>query len=201
NLPLREIQDAIFDSALRKVDIHVAVRTGDTPPSERAAMLKSNPHILITTPESLFLLLTGRRGRDMLRNVRTVIVDEIHALVGEKRGAHLALSLERLQALSERPMVRIGLSATQRPIDEVSRFLTGGAPCAIIDTGHRRRMDLQVEIPSSPLTAVMAGEVWDEIYERVEGLISEHTTTLLFVNTRRLAERVSHRLSRTLGED
>ena len=168
NRPLREIQDAIFDSELRKVDIRVAVRTGDTPPSERAAMIKHNPHILITTPESLFLLLTSKRGRDMLKNVRTVIVDEIHALVGEKRGAHLALSLERLQELAGDPLVRIGLSATQKPIEEVSRFLTGGAACAIIDTGHRRKMDLQVEIPESPLTAVMANEVWDEVYARIE---------------------------------
>ncbi|MDB5051591.1 MAG: ATP-dependent helicase, partial [Fibrobacteres bacterium] len=201
NRPLREIQDAIFNSELRKVDIRVAVRTGDTPPGERAAMIKNNPHILITTPESLFLLLTSKGGREMLKRVRTVIVDEIHALVGEKRGAHLALSLERLQALAGDPLVRIGLSATQKPIEEVSRFLTGGAECTIIDTGHRRRLDLQVEIPDSPLTAVMAGEVWDEVYARIEQLISEHQTTLLFVNTRRLAERVAHRLSQTLGED
>ncbi len=248
NRPLREIQDEIFQTHLRKVEIEVAVRTGDTPASERAAMLKANPHILITTPESLFLLLTAKRGRDMLRHVRTVIVDEIHALVGEKRGAHLALSLERLQALvaphsdiptgPEDSLVRIGLSATQRPIEEVARFLTGqgitqvtpvieaadteaavtqvtpavqGAAaavpdpvypaCAIIDTGHRRVMDLQVEIPPSPLTAVMSGEVWEEVYARIEALIAAHKTTLVFVNTRRLAERVAHRLSQSLGED
>ena len=201
NRPLREIQDAIFDSELRKVDVRVAVRTGDTPPAERAAMIKKNPHILITTPESLFLLLTSKRGRDMLKRVRTVIVDEIHALVGEKRGAHLALSLERLRELAGEPQVRIGLSATQKPIEEVSRFLTGGEPCAIIDTGLRRNLDLQVEIPDSPLTAVMANEVWDEVYGRIEQLITEHQTTLLFVNTRRLAERMAHRLSQSLGED
>jgi ATP-dependent Lhr-like helicase len=201
NRPLREIRDALFQSELRKVDIRVAVRTGDTPAGERAAMLKANPHILITTPESLFLLLTGKRGRDMLKRVRTVIVDEIHAMVGEKRGAHLALSLERLQALAGEPLVRIGLSATQKPIEEVSRFLTAGEPCAIIDTGHRRRMDLQVEIPESPLEAIMSGEVWEEVYARIERLISGHKTTLLFVNTRRLAERVAYRLSQTLGED
>ncbi|MEO7427492.1 MAG: DEAD/DEAH box helicase [Fibrobacteria bacterium] len=201
NLPLREIQDRIFASEVRKVDIRVAVRTGDTPASERAAMIRSNPHILITTPESLFLLLTSKRGRDMLKHVRTVIVDEIHALVGEKRGAHLALSLERLQALAVDPLVRIGLSATQKPIEEVARFLTGGAACVIIDTGHRRRLDVQVEIPASPLTAVMALEVWEEVYGRIEQLISEHQTTLIFVNTRRLAERVAHRLSQSLGED
>ncbi|MDQ3000235.1 MAG: DEAD/DEAH box helicase [Fibrobacterota bacterium] len=201
NRPLREIQYIIFDTELRKVDIHVAVRTGDTPAAERVAMIKHNPHILITTPESLFLLLTSKNGREMLKRIRTVIVDEIHALVGEKRGAHLALSLERLQALAGNPLVRIGLSATQKPIEEVSRFLTGDEPCVIIDTGHRRHLDLQVEIPKSPLTAVMAGEVWDEVYARIEQLISEHQTTLVFVNTRRLAERVAHRLSQSLGED
>ena len=201
NRPLREIQEAIFQSEVRKVDIRVAVRTGDTPPAERAAMIKSNPHILITTPESLFLLLTSKRGREMLKRIRTVIVDEIHALVGEKRGAHLALSLERLQSLAGAPLVRIGLSATQKPIEEVSRFLTGGADCTIIDTGHRRGLDVQVEIPDSPLTAVMSGEVWDEVYARIEQLVAEHQTTLLFVNTRRLAERMAHRLSQTLGED
>ncbi|MEO6094665.1 MAG: DEAD/DEAH box helicase [Fibrobacteria bacterium] len=201
NRPLREIQDALFASNLRKIDIRVAVRTGDTPPAERAAMIKAHPHILITTPESLFLLLTSKRGRDMLKNVRTVIVDEIHALVGEKRGAHLALSLERLQELAGETLVRIGLSATQKPIEEVSRFLTGGAPCSIIDTGHRRNLDLQIEMPDSPLTAVMANEVWDEVYSRIEQLVTQHQTTLLFVNTRRLAERMAHRLSQSLGED
>jgi ATP-dependent helicase Lhr and Lhr-like helicase len=227
NRPLQEIQDQIFQSDLKKINIRVAVRTGDTPPGERAAMIKTNPHILITTPESLFLLLTSRRGRDMLRKVKTVIVDEIHAMVGEKRGAHLALSLERLQALvgnapdGSENLIRIGLSATQKPIEEVARFLTGLVPdppdqanqsdkaqasqsfppCTIINSGHRRRMDLQIEIPESPLTAVMANEVWDEVYARVEKLISEHQTTLLFVNTRRLAERVAHRLSQSIGED
>jgi ATP-dependent Lhr-like helicase len=209
--PLREIQDEIFQTHLRKIDVRTAVRTGDTPAAERAAMIKSPPHILITTPESLFLLLTSRKGREILKTTRKVIVDEIHALVAEKRGAHLALSLERLQALvGETPggesLVRIGLSATQKPIGEVARFLTGGntedtPPCAIIDAGHKRRLDVQVEIPDSPLTAVMAGEVWDEVYARVENLIAAHQTTLLFVNTRRLAERVAHRLSETLGED
>ena len=208
--PLREIADDIFQAHLRKVNIKVAVRTGDTPASERAAMVKANPHILITTPESLYLLLTSRRGREMLGRVRTVIIDEIHALVGEKRGSHLSLSLERLEALCGRPLARIGLSATQSPITEVARFLTGtgGAsggeafpPCTIIDAGHRRRLDLGVEIPESPLSAVMAGEVWDEVYARIEALIAEHRTTLVFVNTRRLAERVAHRLSESLGED
>jgi ATP-dependent Lhr-like helicase len=201
NRPLKDIQDALFQSELREVDIQVAVRTGDTSAGERAAMIKSHPHILITTPESLFLLLTSKRGRDMLKSVRTVILDEIHALVAEKRGAHLALSLERLRALAGEGQVRIGLSATQKPIETVANYLTAGEPCTVIDTGHRRRLDLQVELPPSPLAAVMAGEVWDEVYQRIEQLIGEHQTTLIFVNTRRLAERVAHRLGQTLGED
>jgi len=201
NRPLKEIQEALFQSELREVDIRVAVRTGDTSAGERAAMVKANPHILITTPESLFLLLTSQRGRDMLKRIRTVIIDEIHALVGEKRGAHLALSLERLRDLTGGNPVRIGLSATQKPIETVADFLTAGEPCTIIDTGHRRKLDVQVEIPASPLTAVMANEVWDEVYGRVEQLIGEHKTTLIFVNTRRLAERMAYRLSQSLGED
>jgi ATP-dependent Lhr-like helicase len=199
--PLKDIQEALFQSELKQVDIQVAVRTGDTSASERAAMIKNHPHILITTPESLFLLLTSKGGRDMLKDVGTVIIDEIHALVGEKRGAHLALSLERLRALTGSDPVRIGLSATQKPIETVAGFLAAGEPCTIIDTGHRRRLDIQVELPPSPLTAVMANEVWDEVYQRIEQLIGEHQTTLVFVNTRRLAERVAHRLGQTLGED
>src|SRR5437588_3052343 len=138
--------------------ITAAVRTGDTTSSERAAMLRTPPHILVTTPESLYLLLTAARSRDMLRTVRTVIVDEIHAVIGTRRGAHLALTLERLQEVAERPLLRIGLSATQKPIDEVARYLVGVGPaeCAIVDEGHRRTMDLGAEIPDSPLEAVMS---------------------------------------------
>ena len=160
-----------------------AVRTGDTPASERAAMLKSPPHILVTTPESLYLLLTAARSREMLRTVRTVIVDEIHAVIGTRRGAHLALTLERLQAVATAPLLRIGLSATQKPIEEVAKFLTGDAPCAIVDEGHRRTMDLGLEIPKSPLDAVMSHEIWEEYFDRLTALIEQHRTTLVFVNT------------------
>ena len=182
--------------------ITAAVRTGDTTPSERAAMLRRPPHILVTTPESLYLLLTSPRSRGMLRTARTVIVDEIHAVIGTRRGAHLALSLERLQQVAERPVLRLGLSATQKPVADVARFLVGtaGTPCAIIDDGHRREMDLAIEIPRSPLDAVMAHEVWEEYYDRLAALIAEHRTTLVFVNTRRLAERVARNLSERLGD-
>src|SRR5437868_12256256 len=167
------------------------------------------PHILVTTPESLYLLLTSDSGRKMLSSVRTVILDEIHAVVDDRRGAHLALSIERLAALTKRPLQRIGLSATQNPIEEVARFLVGtraidqaGNPdCAIIDIGHRRELDLGVEIPKSPLEAVMSNEVWEEVYSRLAELIQAHRTTLVFVNTRRMAERVTHHLSELLGAD
>ncbi|HET7595370.1 MAG TPA: DEAD/DEAH box helicase, partial [Burkholderiales bacterium] len=183
------------------LDIRAWVRTGDTPPNERAKMARTPPHIVVTTPESLYLLLTSESGRRMLRTVRTVIVDEIHALAGNKRGAHLALSLERLSALAGEPPVRIGLSATQKPIEAMAQFLTGGAECRIVDTGHVRARDLALEVPRSPLSAVMANEVWTEIYDRLAELINAHRTTLIFVNTRRLAERAARHLAERLGED
>ncbi len=186
-----------------------AVRTGDTPASERAAMLKRPPHILVTTPESLYLLLTAARSREMLRTVRTVIVDEIHAVIGTRRGAHLALTLERLQEVAQQPLLRIGLSATQKPIEEVARYLLGSqsAICnlqseiSIINEGHRRAMDLGMEVPRSPLDAVMSHEIWEEYFARLTALIEQHRTTLVFVNTRRMAERVARHLSERLGED
>jgi ATP-dependent helicase Lhr and Lhr-like helicase len=181
--------------------ITAAVRTGDTTSSERAAMLRKPPHILVTTPESLYLLLTAERAREMLRTVRTVIVDEIHAVIGTRRGAHLSLSLERLQRIAERPLLRLGLSATQKPIDLVASYLTGGTGCTIVDEGHRRTMDLGMEIPRSPLSAVMSAEVWTEYYDRLTALINEHRTTLVFVNTRKMAERVARHLSERLGEN
>ena len=183
--------------------ITAAVRTGDTTQSERAAMLRRPPHILVTTPESLYLLLTSDRSRQMLRSVRTVIVDEIHAVIGSRRGAHLALTLERLAAVAERPLQRIGLSATQTPIEEVARFLTAGdsAACTIVDVGHRRRMDLGVELPRSTLDAVMSHEVWEEYYDRLTSLVMAHRTTLIFVNTRRMAERLARHLSDRLGDE
>jgi ATP-dependent Lhr-like helicase len=182
--------------------ITAAVRTGDTTQSERAAMLRTPPHILVTTPESLYLLLTSDRSRQMLSTVRTVIVDEIHAVIGTRRGAHLALTLERLAAVAAQPLQRIGLSATQTPIEEVASFLTAGdlSGCSIIDAGHRRHMDVGVELPRSTLDAVMSNEVWEEYYERLATLITAHRTTLIFVNTRRLAERTARHLSDRLGE-
>ena len=197
------------NGAASEIDVRAEVRTGDTTASQRQALIKKPPHILVTTPESLYLLLTSESGRGMLRTVRTLILDEIHAVVDDRRGAHLALSVERLAALTKTPLQRIGLSATQKPIDEVARFLVGthavdgaGNPdCEIIDIGHRRKLDLAIELPRSPLEAVMSNEVWEEIYSRLAELIQEHRTTLVFVNTRRMAERVTHHLSELLGAD
>jgi ATP-dependent Lhr-like helicase len=182
-------------------EIRVFVRSGDTPARERATMARRPPHILVTTPESLYILLTTRGGRGMLRTVRSVLVDEIHAVFPDKRGSHLALSLERLEALAG-PFQRIGLSATQRPIETVARFLAGtGRECEIVDEGHRRVLDLGVEIPRSPLSTVCSHEVWSEIYERIATLVREHRTTLVFVGTRKMAERIAAQLARLLGED
>jgi ATP-dependent helicase Lhr and Lhr-like helicase len=201
--PRRGIRALAEAQGIAAPRITAAVRTGDTTASERAAMLRTPPHILVTTPESLYLLLTSERSRQMLRTVRTVIVDEIHAVIGTRRGAHLALTLERLQQVAEQPLLRLGLSATQKPVATVARFLVGSsdAPCTIVDEGHRRAMDLAIEIPRSPLEAVMAHEVWEEYYDRLTELIGEHRTTLVFVNTRRLAERLARYLSERLGEE
>ncbi len=207
--PLAAIRDELLARGLPDVAIRTLVRTGDTPAAMREAMRKRPPHIVVTTPESLYILLTSEGGRNILRTVRTVIVDEIHAVAASKRGSHLALSLERLAALAGDGLVRIGLSATQRPIEEVARFLVGteaigadGAPaCEIIDSGHVRSRDLAIELPPSPLEAVMSGEVWSEVYDRLAELIGAHRTTLVFVNTRRMAERVARHLSERLGEE
>src|SRR3954467_7678174 len=198
--PCRALRELAAAEGLDAAAITCAVRTGDTPAAERAAMIRTPPHILVTTPESLYLLLTSERSRQMLATAHTVIVDEIHALIGTRRGAHLALSLERLQQVTGRRLQRIGLSATQKPIEDVARFLSGGAPCEIVDEGHRRAMDLAVEIPRSALEAVMAHEVWEEYYDRLASLVRAHRTTLVFVNTRRMAERVARHLSDRLGE-
>ncbi|MBN4061584.1 DEAD/DEAH box helicase [Bacteroidales bacterium AH-315-I05] len=204
-IPLKGIKKQLKESGLPESKIKVMVRTGDTPPSERTAMTKSPPHILVTTPESLYLLLTSKNGRIMLSTVHTTIVDEIHALVGNKRGSHLSLSLERLENLTKNKLVRIGLSATQKPIEMVADFLVGKqqitSNCKIIDAGHKRKLDLQLEIPRSPITAVMPNEVWGELYDRFEELIEQHQTTLIFVNTRRLAERMTHNLSERIGSE
>src|SRR5437762_4174521 len=207
--PLNGIQQNLKAAGIDSVEIRTFVRTGDTPAKDRAAMTKKPPHIIVTTPESLYILLTSEGGRKMLSTTRTLIVDEIHAMVDDKRGSHLSLSIERLQALVKEPLVRIGLSATQKPIEEVARFLVGaanleadGTPrCTIIDTGHARRLDLAIEIPGSPLEAVTSNEVWEEIYNRVAALIREHKTTLVFVNTRRMAERVARHLGERLGDE
>ncbi|MDF3010851.1 MAG: putative ATP-dependent helicase, partial [Burkholderiales bacterium] len=182
-----------------EVKITAAVRSSDTPQNERAAMLKTPPHILVTTPESLYLLLTAERSRAMLKTAQVVIVDEIHAVLQSRRGAHLALSLERLDHVCGRKLQRIGLSATQNPIAEVAKFLVPTGECCVVDKGHKRAIDLAVEVPESPLEAVMSGEVWKEIYARLVALIEEHRTTLITVNTRRLAERMAHQLSERLG--
>lgn len=269
-LPLAGIRDELLMQQLPDVDIRAVVRTGDTPPGDRERMRRRPPHILVTTPESLYILLSSDSGRRLLQTVRSVIVDEIHALAGNKRGAHLSLSLERLATLCKehrgRAPTRIGLSATQKPIEDMARFLVGavdhrqttnhasplpppgegeGAPlrdapppsstpisafplaggrsttpgeralmqtppeppsgpdhtdCTIIDTGHVRERDLAIEVPNSPLETVMANEVWDEIYDRLEQLINQHRTTLIFVNTRRLAERAARHLAERIGE-
>jgi len=201
--PLAEIRATLAEQGLPDARVRTLVRTGDTPQSERQAMLKQPPHILVTTPESLYLILTSERAREMLRSVRTVIVDEIHAVARDKRGSHLALSLARLDALIGKRPQRIGLSATQRPIEEIAQFLVGtGQPLpTIVDAGHIRTLDLALEIPSSPLEAVMSAEVWEEVNTRIAELISQHRTTLVFVNTRRLCERLTMHLSERLGAD
>jgi ATP-dependent Lhr-like helicase len=222
-VPLEGIQNELRSSGLPEVNIRTLVRTGDTPAAERTAMTKRPPHVVVTTPESLYILLTSEGGRRMLETARTLIVDEIHAVVADKRGSHLALSIERLEQLVRsnheaisnqqsaisNSLVRIGLSATQRPIEEVARFLvgtenidSGGNPnCAIIDSGHQRKLELAIELPDAPLEAVMSGEVWNEVYDRLAQLIRQHHTTLVFVNTRRLAERVARHLGERIGDE
>ncbi len=207
--PLAGIRDLLLQRACRDLEIRTLVRTGDTPAAQRAAMRRRPPHILVTTPESLYILLTSDSGRAALGQTRTVIVDEIHAVAGSKRGAHLALSLERLCNITPHPLLRIGLSATQNPIAEAARFLVGagnsdgeGRPdCHIVDTGQRQRRDLALGLPDSPLAAVLSNDTWSEIYRQLETLILSHGTTLIFVNTRRMAERVAHQLSAALGTD
>jgi ATP-dependent helicase Lhr and Lhr-like helicase len=207
--PLAGIRAVLRASQGQDVDVRAEVRTGDTPAAKRQAIIRKPPHILVTTPESFYLLLTSLSGRKLLATIRTLIVDEIHAVVGNRRGSHLALSMERLAALVGKPLQRIGLSATQKPMEEVARFLVGtrnlddrgNAQCTVIDCGHTRKLDLAIELPGSPLEAVMSNEVWTEVYGRLADLIAAHRTTLVFVNTRRLAERVTHHLCELLGKD
>ncbi|HEX5162016.1 MAG TPA: DEAD/DEAH box helicase, partial [Steroidobacteraceae bacterium] len=228
--PLAGISAEMIAAGEHAPEIRALVRTGDTPQSERAAMRKTPPHILVTTPESLYLLLTSASGREMLAKVRTVIVDEIHAVAQTKRGAHLSLTLERLSANATQPIQRIGLSATQKPIVEVARFLVGNpekvvserdcrdsvqgtlplesrqslsdttSTPIIVNSGHVRERDINLVMPAAPLEAVMSGEVWATVYDRLAQLIEEHHTTLVFANTRRMVERVSRHLAERLGE-
>src|SRR5438876_4770992 len=203
-VPLAGIREHLRAHGLPDVDIRTWVRTGDTPPSERDRMRRRPPHIVVTTPESLYILLGSESGRSMLATTRTVIVDEIHALAANKRGTHLALSLERLATLCGDRLLRVGLSATQKPIEAVARFLVGAnktSGCTVIDTGHRRERDLALEVPDAPLEAVMSAEVWEQVYQRLADLIEAHRTTLIFVDTRRLVERVTRQLSERIGVD
>ena len=207
--PLAEIYQLAGREGLLLPTIRIAVRSGDTPANERQSMLRKPPHILITTPESLYILLTSARSREFLKTAETVIVDEIHAVAQDKRGAHLALSLERLDALVGRPMQRIGLSATQKPIEEVARLLVGSRhisaerkpDCAIVDVGHQREMDLSIAVPDDELGPIIRQDIWAAVYDQLVGQIQAHRTTLIFVNTRRLVERVAHQLTERLGED
>ena len=207
-VPLGEILAMAGERGLLMPEIRTAVRTGDTLMHERRAMLKRPPHILVTTPESLYILLTADKSRAILRDVETVIVDEIHAVADDKRGAHLTLSLERLDALTYQRPVRIGLSATQKPIEEVARFLTGSTDpensrqdAVIVNVGHKRKLDMAVEVPQMPLGPVASNEMWDEVYNRLVTLVEQHRSTLIFVNTRRMAERLAHHLGERIGEE
>jgi ATP-dependent Lhr-like helicase len=206
--PLAGVREQLRQRGLPDVEIRTWVRTGDTPAAERDRMRRRPPHILVTTPESLYVLLGSQSGRAMLKTARSVIVDEIHAVAPNKRGAHLALSLERLAALCGDSLQRIGLSATQNPVRSIADFLAGAAAdgrpaaeVAIIDAGHHRQRDLSLEIPGSPLESVMSKETWTEVYARLTELISEHRTTLVFVNTRRMAERIARELADRLGDE
>ena len=202
-VPLGEILQLAGQRGMLMPEIRTAVRTGDTLAHERRAMLAHPPHILVTTPESLYILLTAVRSREVLRTVESVIVDEIHAIADDKRGAHLALSLERLDHLTGTRLPRIGLSATQKPIELVAAFLTGAERSAarIVQIGHHRELDLAIEVPGGELGPVASNEMWDEIYDRIAELSTQHRSTLIFVNTRRLAERMAHHLGKRLGKD
>ncbi|MCI1012187.1 DEAD/DEAH box helicase, partial [Pseudomonas oryzihabitans] len=203
--PLAGIGAALDARGLAPLQLRTAVRTGDTPQKERAAMRRRPPHLLVTTPESLYVLLGSDSGRRMLASVRGVIVDEIHAIADGKRGSHLTLSLARLEALTGHPLQRIGLSATQKPLAAVAAFLVGRdaagqpRPCTVIDIGHQRARDLALEVPPLPLEAMLSTQAWELIYDRLAELAETHRTTLVFVNTRRLAERMARQLSDRLG--
>ena len=210
-IPLREIAAVAAELGMPAPALTVEVRTGDTPPSARAAMLRRPPNFLVTTPESLYLLVTAQRSRAALGAVRTVIVDEIHAVARDKRGSHLALTLERLAGICAQPPMRVGLSATQRPIETIARLLVGAGPgredgggrpiCAIVDVGHQRPLDIAIELPEEELAAVASREQLDDIVGRIADHVRAHRTTLVFVNTRRMSERVAHLMAERLGDD
>lgn len=201
--PLSEIRQLAEEKGIQMDEIRTAVRTGDTLAPERRLMLKKPPHILVTTPESLYILITAEKSRQILKPITTLIVDEIHAIADDKRGSHLTLTIERLEQLTEVSPVRIGLSATQKPIEEIARYLVGSFrnQPVIVDVGHRRKLDLSIEVPASPLGPISSNEMWEEIYDRITKLAEDHRSTLVFVNTRRLAERIAHHLEERLGED
>ncbi|MEL7158269.1 MAG: DEAD/DEAH box helicase, partial [Actinomycetota bacterium] len=206
--PLAEIAATAAEMGLSAPELTIGVRTGDTPSSERQSMIRRPRTFVVTTPESLYLLVTAGKSRDVLRSVDTLIVDEIHAMARDKRGSHLALTMERLSHVCRRPPARIGLSATQKPIETVARLLVGtrtdgeGAiDCAIVDSGHQRTLDLELELPDNELEAVASHAQMDQVLDRIADLVAEHHTTLVFVNTRRLAERLAHQLGERLGDD
>jgi len=209
--PLREIAEVAAGMGLVAPELRAEVRTGDTTPSARAAMLRRPPNFLVTTPESLYLMVTAERSRERLNTVNTVIVDEIHAVARDKRGSHLALTLERLEELCDTPPVRIGLSATQRPIETIARLLVGSGPgrndnagrpnCEIVDVGHQRDLDLAIELPAGELEAVASRDQLADVLDRIATYVRAHHTTIVFVNTRRMSERVAHQLAERLGED
>lgn len=206
--PLEEIRNVALELGLAAPEIRVGMRSGDTKAGARAALVKNPPHLLITTPESLYLMLTAARSRETLRSVRTVIVDEIHAVARDKRGAHLALTLERLEYVAAQRPLRIGLSATQRPLERVARLLVGarendyGAPrCSLVDVGHRRELDLSISLPQRELEAVASSEQLGEVLDDIAAQARQRHTTLVFVNTRRLSERLAHQLAERLGAE
>ena len=210
-VPLQEIAEIAERLGMTVPEVRVGVRTGDTPASVRTSMVRRPPHILVTTPESLYLMVTADRARNTLRNVRTVIIDEIHAVARDKRGSHLSLTLERLTNLCIEPPVRVGLSATQRPIETVARILVGAGPdrvnddgspkCVVVDEGHKRKLDLAIELPDGELEAVAPTEQTAEVLDRISEHVKAHRTTLVFVNTRRMAERMAHLLAERLGPE
>jgi ATP-dependent Lhr-like helicase len=206
--PLAEIGAKARQLGLSSPDLTIGVRTGDTTASERAAMVRSPRTFVVTTPESLYLLVTATRSRATLRTVETVIVDEIHALARDKRGSHLCLTLERLAHVCAVPPARVGLSATQKPIEVVASLLVGtrtgrhgGPDCTIVDTGHRRALDVAIEIPDGELEAMASAAQMGNVLDRIAAHVSGHRTTIVFVNTRRLAERLAHELGERLGDD